>query len=446
MTVIKKIFCIVFILIPGILFAEDFEPSSKELKTTRVKELISSYGIKFWYHQDESTPLVNIAIAFKNSGAAHMESIKRSVPSLYAWSVLCGSGKYSKEEFQEKLQNISVKLYVNADFDHVMFFYKYPKIVSDEAINLFLIALNSPNFEKKEIEKKKLSLSYLLETYQNSPIWWYQNVMMPKMLFENHPYRDGLGSSEEVLKLNKTDLETFHKKYIVRNNVELCIFGDLSEIEAVKLADKILANISQGKESVDKVQDTKAKLQNFSQKLHYEGPQSYVLFALPNILKSSEKMFAATVLYLILGGASFKSRIMRKLRSDLGLIYGGGADKIRYKHASVEIGFVQTSNKNTDAAISEIKSILKQLKEKGISQEELDFAKSNIKGLFLVGLRTAEDLCSFYMSKKLQGYSINVLEEFLQGINSVNLKQVNSIAKELLDENKIPVVVIGGKE
>lgn len=443
---IKKIFCVVLIFVSGLSPAKNFEPSPAQPKTARVKELVSSQGIKFWYHQDKSTPLVNIAIAFKNSGAAHMELTKRSVPSLYAWTVLCGSGKYSKEEFQERLQNISVKLYVNADFDHVAFFYKYPKIVSDEAINLFLITLNSPKFEKKEVEKKKQSLSYLLETYQNSPIWWYQNVMMPKMLFEDHPYRDGLGNAEDVLKLNKTDLKKFHEEHIVLDNVELCIFGDLSEDESVKLADKILKNISRKKESVDKIKDAKAKFQNFSQKLHYEGPQSYILFALPNILKPSEKMFAATVLYLILGGDSFKSKIMSKLRSDLGLIYGGGTDKIRYKHASVEIGFLQTSNKNIDSAISEIKSILKQLKEKGISQEELDFAKSNIKGLFLVGLRTAEDLCYFYMTKKLQGCSVNVLEEFLQGIDSVNLEQVNSVAKELLDENKLPIVVIGGKE
>ena len=50
------------------------------------------------------------------------------------------------------------------------------------------------------------------------------------------------------------------------------------------------------------------------------------------------------------------------------------------------------------------------------------------------------------MTKKLQGYSINVLEEFLHGIDAVSLEQVNTIAQKLLDENKLPVVVIGGNE
>ena len=427
---------------------KDFKSLSKEVNTTRVKELTSSYGIKFWYHRDNSAPLVNVAIAFKNCGASHMEKAKKSVPDLYSNTVFLGCEKYSKEEFLGKLQNISVKLYCNAGLDNVVFYYKYPKVVADEAIDLLLTALKSPKFEKKEVEKNKNWLAYSLETYQDTPSFWYKYVMMPKILFENHPYGDSLGNSEEVLKLDRSDLESFHKNYIVRNNVEICVFGDISETEAIELADKILARIPQGNKFPDTIRDIEIKLQNFSRNFYYEGPQSYILFTFPNVLESSERKFAATVLYLILGGYSFgfKNRIMKKLRSELGLIYGGGIHKVEHKHSCFSVGVLQTSNKNVDTAISEIKLILKQLKENGISQEELGFAKSNIKGSFLVGLRTAEDLCYFYITKKLQGYSLNALEEFLQGINAVTLEQVNSVAKELLDENNLPIVVIGGKE
>lgn len=432
----------------GILSAKNFQPPPKEVNTTRVKELASSYGIKFWYHRDDSAPLINIALAFKNCGAAHMEKPKKSVPILYSNIDHCGNEKYSKEEFEERLQDISLVFRCGANRDDVMLFCKYPKIVSNEAIDLFLLALTSPKFEKKEVEKWKNSQSYHLKTYQNGQISWFIDVMMPKILFENHPYGDGWGSSEDVLKLTSADLESFHEKYIVRSNVELCIFGDISETEAVELANKILGRIPQGNRAPDNVENVEIKLQNFSRNFYDEGPQSYILFALPNVLESSERKFAATVLYLILGGYSFgfKNRIMKKLRSELGLIYGGGIHEVEHKHSCFSVGVLQTSNKNVDTAISEIKLILKQLKEHDISQEELDFAKSNIKGSFLVGLRTAEDLCRFYMDRKLQGYSLNALEEFLQGIDSVKLEHVNTAAKELLDENNLPIVVIGGKE
>ena len=411
-----------------------------------VKELTCSYGIKFWYSRDNSDPLINIAVAFKNCGSAHMEKTKTSVPNLFVSAIFCGCGSYSKEKFQEKTEDISAIFHGHSDSDNVLFFFKYPKIVSAEAVSLIQTFFSSPKFPKAEIEKIKNAISYRLENYQVNPIQWCKSVLFPKLLFKNHPYGNSIAAPENVLKLNDADLKSFHKKYIVRSNVELCIFGDISEKEAIKLADRILYSIPKGKKAQDNIPDIEPTLENFNKKYHIEGPQSYIVFALPNILKNSDQKFAASILYLILGGGSFKSHIMKKLRSELGLIYYGGVNKIEKKHSCFEIGLLQTSNSNTTAAIDNIESLLKNLKEKGISPKELDFAKNNIKGQFLVNLRTSGDLCYFYIMKKLQGHSTNALEEVLRGIDAVTLDQVNSLANQILDEENIPIVIMGGNE
>ena len=411
-----------------------------------VKELTCSYGIKFWYSRDNSDPLINIAVAFKNCGSAHMEKTKTSVPNLFVSAIFCGCGSYSKEKFQEKTEDISAIFHGHSDSDNVLFFFKYPKIVSAEAVSLIQTFFSSPKFPKAEIEKIKNAISYRLENYQVNPIQWCKSVLFPKLLFKNHPYGNSIAAPENVLKLNDANLKSFHKKYIVRSNVELCIFGDISEKEAIKLADRILYSIPKGKKAQDNIPDIEPTLENFNKKYHIEGPQSYIVFALPNILKNSDQKFAASILYLILGGGSFKSHIMKKLRSELGLIYYGGVNKIEKKHSCFEIGLLQTSNSNTTAAIDNIESLLKNLKEKGISPKELDFAKNNIKGQFLVNLRTSGDLCYFYIMKKLQGHSTDALEEVLRGIDAVTLDQVNSLANQILDEENIPIVIMGGNE
>lgn len=430
---IRKILFAILFLISGISEAE-------------VKELTSSYGVKFWYSRDNSDPLINIAVAFKNCGSAHMEKTKTSVPNLFVGATFCGCGNYSKEEFQEKTGDISAIFHGHSDSDNVLFFFKYPKIVSAEAASLIQTFFSSPKFPKAEIEKMKNAVSYRLENYQVAPISWCESILLPKLLFKNHPYGDNTAAPENILKLNDADLKSFHKKYIVRSNVELCIFGDISEKEAVKLADQILSSIPKGEKAQDNIPDTEPTLENFSEKYHIEGPQSYIIFALPNILKNSEQKFAAYVLYLIFGDGGFRSYIIKKLRSELGLVYYGGVHKIEMKHSCFEMGLLQTSNNNATAAIDNIKSLIKNLKEKGISQKELDFAKNNIKGEFLVNLRTSGDLCYFYIMKKLQGRSTNALEEFLHGIDAVTLDQVNSLANQILDEENIPIVIMGGKE
>ncbi len=416
------------------------------ISTAEVKELASSRGIKFWYSRDNSAPLINIAIAFKNCGSAHFDETKSFIPDLFISTVFSGCGDYSKEEFQEKINNISAKFHGRIDPDNILFFFRYPKIVSSEAVSLIQTMFASPKFQKIEIEKKKNSLSYFWENYQVAPISWCLNILLPQLLFKDHPYGNSVSNSEHLLKVNGSDLNAFYKKYIVRNNVELCIFGNISETEAIKLVDQILSSIPVGEKAPDNIPDINPCLKDFTKKYHIEGPQSYVIFTLPHILQSSEQKFAASIFYLILGGDNFKSLITKKLRSESGLIYSGGVYKIEQKHSCFEVGILQTSNKNTNVVIDKIKHLLKNLKEEGISQEDLIFAKSNIKGTFLVGLRTSEDLCYFYIAKKLQGYSIKALEEFLQGIDAVTLEQVNSFARQVIDEKNIPIVVIGGNE
>jgi zinc protease len=91
-----------------------------------------------------------------------------------------------------------------------------------------------------------------------------------------------------------------------------------------------------------------------------------------------------------------------------------------------------------------LKAIVKDLRENGINESELLFAKSNMKGKMLVSLRTSEDICHFYFHKKLQGFGTTVLAETIEKIDATTLEEVNSLAKEILDENNMSFVVIGG--
>lgn len=430
---IKKLLCSILLLITELSFGE-------------VKELTSSYGIRFWYYYDNSAPIVNVLAAFKNSGTAHMSLELKSVPKIYSATILCGCGKYSKEEFQENIRNLSINIFAEADSDDLIFSLKYPKIVSTQALELFHLMLTSPKFPKKDIERSKFSICYYLENYQDIPEYWGMQILLPKILFKDHAYGTTRGNTEDVLKITDKDLLNFHKKYVVRSNIELCVFGDISEQSAIRLVDSILSAIPKGKKASDNIADVEPDFKNLTQNHHVDASQSFILFALPNILKNSPDRFAASILYLILGGGEFKSHVLKKLRSELGLIYTGNLFKIQKTHSCYELGILQTSNQNVSEAIKQIKILLKNLRENGITKEELAFAKGNIKGTVLVNLRTAESLCHYYMLKKLQGCSINALEEFLKGIDAVTLEQVNSLAKKLLNEDNMPILVFGGNK
>jgi zinc protease len=160
----------------------------------------------------------------------------------------------------------------------------------------------------------------------------------------------------------------------------------------------------------------------------------------------SSRRYAAALLYRILGeGYIFKGRILSKLRMEKGLIYTGGVFHVDLNHASYIFGELQTDNSKVSDAIDLLRSIVKDLRENGLNESELKFAKSNMKGRMLVQLRTSDDLCNFYFHKKLRGLGTTALEDSIERINSVTLEEVNAFAKNTLDEKHMSLVVIGGK-
>ena len=415
-----------------------------EISEAKVVELTSDGGIKFWHYQDNSTPLVHLAVAFKNAGTSHMEPNKRAVPKLYVSTVFSGCGSYTKEQFQEKIRDISVRLNGFADSDNLFFFFTFPKIVREESVNLFKTVLLQPTFKLSEVGKSKNNISDMLENYNDSPIFWGATILFPHILFGNHPYGESLGSTEDLLKLTSDDLHGYRNKYIVKKNLELCVFGDVSEKEAKQLVDKIFGSLENGQKSEDKIENIEPKLNGEIKNYYLEGPQSFVIFAMRNVLKDSEKKYVATLLYHVLGSPkTFKNRVMNQLRSKEGLVYYGMVQKMEKIHTCWELGLLQTSNENVSKAINSIKKLIADIKKNGITESELNSAKSNLKGSFLVNLKTSADLCSFYISKKTEGYSPDILEEILRKIDAVTLEQVNNLAAEILEENKIPFVIFG---
>jgi zinc protease len=247
------------------------------------------------------------------------------------------------------------------------------------------------------------------------------------------------------MKLSIDDLKEYKGKFLVTANAEACVFGDVSEKEAISLLDKVLFKIKKGRSTEDRIPDATLLLNSEIAKYYAEGPQSAIVFILKNERPLSLRRAAATVLYRILGeGCLFKSRIMSELRMKQGLIYSEVMAPIDLNHASYIFGVLWTDNSKTSQAMAALTKVVKDLREKGLTKEELKFAKSNIIGALFVGLRTSEDFCDFCFKKMVNGFRIEMLPYLLEKITNVQLEEVNELARELLDENNMSWLVIGG--
>ncbi|MDR1560834.1 MAG: insulinase family protein, partial [Holosporaceae bacterium] len=382
------------------------------------------------------------------SGSSYQAESKTGVPTFYSHVVFCGTGKFTEVEFKQKCSDISVKISCRAGVDNLFFSMTAPRIVLKEAIELFGMLMSSPTFEKDKVRKIQNEIGYSMQNYAITPAETAFYTLAPALIFPSHIYKYGLhGNSEHFMKLSIDDLVKYKKKFLVIKNAEACICGNIDENEAVSLLNNVLRGIEKGEPAQDNIPDISPQLTPKITKYYVEGPQSVVIFILKNEKPLSSQKPAISILYRILGEhSSFKSKIMSELRTKQGLIYGGTIIPVDLNHANYAFGVLQTDNSKAQKAIESIKTIINKLRENGITPDELQFAKNNIKGTLLVRLRTSGELCQFYFGKMLDGFKTNALSDYLERTSKVTREEVNHQAKEILDEEKMSFILIGGNE
>ena len=144
----------------------------------------------------------------------------------------------------------------------------------------------------------------------------------------------------------------------------------------------------------------------------------------------------------ILGG-TMSSRLFLHIRERMGLCYFIKAEVGGYEDIS---SFTVHSGLNKDKiyeALTMIKEELDRLKRDGITAEELQKAKDNIRGRLILRLESPTSYLNFLASQELWNQKIKDRQATLAELDKITVKQVNMLAKEIIDWSKSNLAIIG---
>ena len=148
----------------------------------------------------------------------------------------------------------------------------------------------------------------------------------------------------------------------------------------------------------------------------------------------------------ILGGPSLSSRLQSELREKRGLTYGVFSMRTATKNEGF---FLTEGNSRTETTAVFLKNALKILQEftRGVSEEELQQAKTQKKSRFLSDRETLESRAdSFIYHTYGLGAKEDFLDNYLKGIEEIRLQEVNQEIKNLIDLNKLHILIYGNPE
>lgn len=426
-----------FVAIVISCFSLNFLEASQDFVKRIPEEISNTKAIPFWFLQDDSSQLIHIKIAFVNVGAAHLPKSQAGVAVLLSQLISSGSNNLTKLEFKQICVDNMIRISCHANLDNLIISCTCPIISLEIACKLLNEILRNTNYDEQEILKQQYAV--------DSRSMVLSNLLYSK-LFSQHEYAKGpMGAINDFVKLSKNDLNNYKKKYIVCSNAKMCVCGSLSVKQAVSVVDKIFENVDVGEKSANSLTYAIPQLFSNIEYCYEEGPQSVISFVIPNEQCLSKKRAASVLLFTLLGSMQFmQNKIITELRNNTGLIYTGDLANVDLNNTNFIMGQLLTKNEHVDQVIMILKSLISKVKKDGISLDEFQTVRENVLGTIVVGLRTSEALCQFYFNSMLNGRQPDALRKLITAIKSVSLSELNNLARSLLDEEKLSIIVIGG--
>lgn len=415
-------------------------------KTVDIKEWKTGNGVRVLYVNAPELPMVDVQVIF-DAGSARDDNkpgIANLTSGLLSHGARLGNKKLSVDDISERFDSIGARFSTGSSKDYAAVSLR---TLTDEkwynkAINTMQAVINSPTFDKSELERVRKQLLVGFEGRKQSPGTiasekFYQGI------YKNHPYATpDIGTVKSVKQLSRKDLMRFYKKYFVASNAMVTIVGDIDQNKAKSLAEKIVGQLPVGYKAkeIPAVKD----LQSASS-VHFEFPstQTHILMGQPGINRKDKDYFTLYVANHILGGSGFGSRIMQEIREKRGLAYSSYsyfAPMLR--RGPFTIG-MQTSNKQTAEALKVLKQTLNTYIENGPTEKELLHARKNITGGFPLRIDSNSDISNYLAVIGFYNLPLSYLKDFNKRIEAVTLSQIKETLKRRIDPDKMFTVTVG---
>jgi len=338
-------------------------------------------------------------------------------------------------EFNAYTSTESTAYYAKVDKEHI---HLAIDVVSD-------IFLNS-KIEAKEINKERGVILQEINMYEDTP------MMAVGEEFENLLYGDQpagwkvIGTKENIARVERKDFVEYRAKYYNASNTVVAVvgnFGEAGESGVIREIGKIFSRLRKGE--VNKKQRTVEKQAAPALKIkHKKTDQAHLILGFRGYDMFHEDRFALSLLANILGG-TMSSRLFLSVRERLGLAYyvrASDDESSDCGYFSVSAG-VDTDKAKIEKTVKTIISEIKKIREKGVSEKELQKAKDNSRGRMALSLEGSDDVASFLAGQELGRREIKRPEEIMAKIDRVKKSDILRVARDIFRNEKLNLAIIG---
>jgi predicted Zn-dependent peptidase len=262
-------------------------------------------------------------------------------------------------------------------------------------------------------------------------------------IFGDHPLgRPIIGRADVVSSVPVLEIASWHDGRYVSPNIVLAAAGNLEHDRIVELAEVAVGKAGTPPPARRDAPEAAGQVLRFHQK---ETEQYHLALGGPGIPRGDDRRFALRVLDTILGGST-SSRLFQEVREKRGLAYSVYSYASHYADTGQVALYLGTRPDNVGEAVDVIGSELRRLQADGVTEDEFERARDNVKGRTVLSMESTLTRMNRLGSSVLMEVPLLTVDEVLAAFDAVTLDDVNGLARELWQPERMSAAGVGGDE
>jgi predicted Zn-dependent peptidase len=263
-----------------------------------------------------------------------------------------------------------------------------------------------------------------------------------RTLWPDHPYGYSiLGTPDSIGGLTAADLAAVHRAGYYRGNCVIAAAGHVDHGQLLTVLEREgwfegAAEPGRGPVAAAPARRGRTVVEE------RETTQSHIVLGTDTFAARDPRRYALAILSNLLGGG-MSSRLFQRVREELGLAYSVYAFQQGYQSTGMTGVYVGTSPATAAAAEAAIREELERLARDGLSPDELDGGKRQLKGQVMLSLESPSSRMHRLAGTVLHRDRYRRLDEVLAEIDSVTTESVATLAGECYAPDRWSVVKLG---
>lgn len=397
--------------------------------------------MKLFVEASPKLPIVSIAIAFR-SGSTFDPAGKEGLCRTTARMLRRGCAGWDADALEARIDSLGGEFGADASPGATT---AHAEVITrrlDPFLELCTLLIGAPTFPEEDLGRLLREAKAELIEARDSDRTLAARAFR-RTLFAGHPYgRRVAGTLPTLAEITRADVEAFYRRHYTRSNAIVAISGDVSEKGAQEIAERVLSRLPEGEREADAVPEPAPP--RGRQLVVVDKPertQTQMVMGWLGTHGHDDDHIAWLVGNTAFGG-TFTSKLMQEVRAKRGWSYGASSRVGFERHRDAFTMWTAPSATDAPACMQLELELLAELKQKGLTEEEVAFTKKYLERSHAFEVDTARKRVHQPLEEALYDLPAGYHARYLDKVRAVSTDEVNAaLARRTPVEDLVVAVV-----